>query len=77
MDIVYHPGTNGSDPWVEFYPYTPSATAGYAFVAIFGISTIVHFVLMFPFRAAYFIPLILGGICMATASFPFQKKFQR
>ncbi|KAJ6012266.1 hypothetical protein N7522_002621 [Penicillium canescens] len=65
MDIVYHPGVNGSDPWVEFYPYTPSASAGYAFVAIFGISTIVHLVLMFPFRAAYFIPLVLGGICEA------------
>ncbi|CAG8305065.1 unnamed protein product [Penicillium salamii] len=63
MDIVFHPGQNGSDPWVEFYPYTPSATAGYAFMAIFGISTLAHIILMFPFRAAYFIPLILGGIC--------------
>ncbi|KAJ5098760.1 hypothetical protein N7532_005761 [Penicillium argentinense] len=63
MDIVYHPGVNGSDPVVEFYPYTPSATAGYAFMALFGIATIVHTVLTIPFRAAYFIPLILGGIC--------------
>ncbi|KAJ5107354.1 hypothetical protein N7456_004029 [Penicillium angulare] len=63
MDIVYHPGVNGSDPWVEFYPYTPSASAGYAFMAIFGISTIVHIILTIPFRAAYFIPLVLGGIC--------------
>jgi hypothetical protein len=63
MDIVFHPGKNGTDPWVEFYPYTPSATAGYAFMGIFGVSTLVHIVLMFPFRAAYFIPLVLGGIC--------------
>ncbi|KAJ5373303.1 RTA-like protein [Penicillium concentricum] len=63
MDIVYHPGKNGTDPWVEFYPYTPSATAGYAFMGIFGVSTLAHIVFMFPFRAAYFIPLILGGIC--------------
>ncbi|CAG8947480.1 unnamed protein product [Penicillium salamii] len=63
MDIVFHPGQNGSAPVVEFYPYTPSATAGYAFMAIFGISTLAHIILMFPFRAAYFIPLILGGIC--------------
>ncbi|KAJ5689925.1 hypothetical protein N7462_004317 [Penicillium macrosclerotiorum] len=63
MDIVYHNGTNGSSPWVEFYPYTPSATAGYAFMAIFGIATVVHLILTFPFRAAYFIPLLLGGIC--------------
>ena len=64
MDIVFHPGQNGTDPWVEFYPYTPSATAGYAFMGIFGLSTLTHIVLMFPFRAAYFIPLVLGGICM-------------
>jgi hypothetical protein len=64
MDIVFHPGQNGTDPWVEFYPYTPSATAGYAFMGIFGISTLAHIASMFPFRAAYFIPLILGGVCM-------------
>jgi hypothetical protein len=64
MDIVYHPGVNGSDPVVEFYPYTPSATAGYAFMAIFGLATIIHIVLTVPFRAAYFLPLILGGICV-------------
>lgn len=63
MDITYHPSVNGSKPWVEFYPYTPSATAGYAFMALFGISTVIHFILMIPFRAAYFIPLVLGGIC--------------
>ena len=67
MDIVFHPGKNGTDPWVEFYPYTPSATAGYAFMGLFGVSTLVHIVLMFPFRAAYFIPLVLGGICTKIA----------
>ncbi|KAF4177570.1 hypothetical protein CNMCM8927_009393 [Aspergillus lentulus] len=63
MDFTFHNGTNGSSPWVEFYPYTPSASAGYAFMSIFGIATVVHIILMFPYRAAYFIPLILGGIC--------------
>ncbi|KAF4210721.1 hypothetical protein CNMCM8980_005027 [Aspergillus fumigatiaffinis] len=63
MDFTFHNGTNGSSPWVEFYPYTPSASAGYAFMSIFGVATVVHIVLMFPYRAAYFIPLILGGIC--------------
>ncbi|KAF7125540.1 hypothetical protein CNMCM5793_001779 [Aspergillus hiratsukae] len=63
MDFTFHNGTNGSSPWVEFYPYTPSDTAGYAFMAIFGIATVVHIILMFPYHAAYFIPLILGGIC--------------
>ncbi|KAL5356083.1 RTA1 like protein-domain-containing protein [Aspergillus floccosus] len=65
MDFTFHPGTNGSDPWVEFYPYAPSAPAGYAFIVIFGLITVVHIFLMFPFRAAYFIPLIIGGICEA------------
>lgn len=63
MDFTFHPGTNGSSPWVDFYPYVPSRTAGYAFMALFGISTVAHFVLMFPYRAAYFIPLLLGGVC--------------
>lgn len=60
MDIVYHPGVNGSDPVVEFYPYTPSRSAGFAFLALFGIATIVHIILTIPFRAAYFIPLVIG-----------------
>ncbi|CAG8209591.1 unnamed protein product [Penicillium nalgiovense] len=63
MDIDFHPGVNGSDPYVVFYPYTPSETAGYAFMAMFGVMTIAHIVLMFPYRAAYFIPLVLGGVC--------------
>ncbi|OQD71574.1 hypothetical protein PENPOL_c001G08336 [Penicillium polonicum] len=63
MDIDFHPGVNGSSPYVNFYPYTPSATAGYAFMAMFGVATLFHLVLMFPFRAAYFIPLVLGGVC--------------
>ncbi|KKK22836.1 hypothetical protein P175DRAFT_0506253 [Aspergillus ochraceoroseus IBT 24754] len=63
MDFTFHPGTNGSAPWVEFYPYYPSLGAGYAFTAIFGIATLVHLALMFPYRAAYFIPFFIGGIC--------------
>ena len=38
-------------------------------MALFGIATIVHFALMFPFRATYFIPLVLGGVC-TSISFP-------
>lgn len=63
MDIDFHPGVNGSSPYVNFYPYTPSDTAGYAFMAMFGVTTLFHLVLMFPFRAAFFIPLVLGGVC--------------
>ncbi|KAL5044559.1 hypothetical protein BDW71DRAFT_98079 [Aspergillus fruticulosus] len=63
MDFTFHPGVNGSSPWVEFYPYNPSLPAGYAFMAIFGVATLIHLVLMIPYKAAYFIPFILGGIC--------------
>lgn len=72
MDFQFHPGVNGSAPYVDFYPYTPSATAGYAFMAIFGLATLVHFVMMFPYRAAYFIPLVIGGICASNPSLPYQ-----
>lgn len=65
MDFTFHNGTNTTDPWVEFYPYTPSRSAGYAFVALFGILTLIHSILIFPYRAAYFIPLIVSGICKA------------
>ncbi|KAL4941960.1 hypothetical protein BDV06DRAFT_235693 [Aspergillus oleicola] len=63
MDFTFHPGVNGSDPYVDFYPYNPSQSAGYAFMAIFGIATVAHFALMFPYKAAFFIPFVLGGIC--------------
>jgi hypothetical protein len=69
MDIDFHPGVNGSSPYVDFYPYTPSATAGYAFMAMFGIATVSHFVLMIPYRAGYFTPLFLGGVCTFPRSF--------
>jgi hypothetical protein len=72
MDIVYHNGTNGSSPWVEFYPYTPSASAGYAFMGLFGVATLAHFVFIFLFRAPYFLPMIIGGICTTNKQISLQ-----
>ncbi|EED17847.1 RTA1 domain protein, putative [Talaromyces stipitatus ATCC 10500] len=46
----------------DLYPYNPSKTAGWVFVVIFGIGAAVHFVLMFPLRAWFFIPFILGCV---------------
>jgi hypothetical protein len=46
----------------DLYPYNPSNIAGWVFVVIFGIGAVVHFVLMFPLRAWFFIPFILGCI---------------
>lgn len=44
----------------NLYGYDPSKSAAYAYVAFFTLSALAHFVCMFPFRAAFFIPLIIG-----------------
>ncbi|KUL90365.1 hypothetical protein ZTR_01994 [Talaromyces verruculosus] len=46
----------------DLYPYNPSKVAGWVFVVIFGIGAAAHFILMFPLRAWFFIPFILGCI---------------
>lgn len=46
----------------ESYPYHPSKAAGWAFVGLFAGSTAAHTILMFPYRSAFFIPMIIGGI---------------
>ncbi|GME56371.1 putative RTA1 domain protein [Neofusicoccum parvum] len=46
----------------DLYPYNPSAAAGYAFVVLFGIGGAVHLVFVWPLRAWFFIPLILGCV---------------
>jgi hypothetical protein len=50
----------------DLYPYNPSGTAGWAFVVLFGIATLVHLTWIFPLRAWFFIPFILGCIGMAS-----------
>ncbi|KAJ8112561.1 hypothetical protein OPT61_g5097 [Boeremia exigua] len=42
------------------YPYNPSETTAYAFVAMFAIAGLLHFILMFPYRAWFPIPMIIG-----------------
>ncbi|KAJ4347283.1 uncharacterized protein N0V89_011223 [Didymosphaeria variabile] len=44
----------------DLYPYRPSATAGYAFVALFGLGGLVHLCMLIPLRAWFFIPFVLG-----------------
>jgi hypothetical protein len=46
----------------DLYPYTPSATAGYAFLVMFAIGGLTHFVMMIPLRSWFFIPFILGCV---------------
>lgn len=44
----------------DLYPYNPSETAAYAFVAMFTIAGFTHLALMFPHRAWFPIPMIIG-----------------
>lgn len=46
----------------DLYPYNPSATAGWAFVVMFGIGGLFHFIEMFRLRAWFFIPFLFGCI---------------
>jgi len=50
----------------DLYPYNPSETAAYAFVAMFAIAGCTHLVLMFPYRAWFPIPMIIGTASMCT-----------
>ncbi|KAL2007578.1 hypothetical protein VTN00DRAFT_9016 [Thermoascus crustaceus] len=38
----------------------PSQNAAYAYIVLFGVATAIHFILMFVFRAAFFIPMVIG-----------------
>lgn len=56
----------------DLYPYTPSASAGYAFLALFAIGGFMHLVMLFPLRSWFFIPFVLGcaGESLAYHIFP-------
>ncbi|KAM0433437.1 hypothetical protein ACHAPT_004317 [Fusarium lateritium] len=45
----------------DLYPYNPAQPPAYAFLALFGIAAALHFILMFPYRAAFPIPMIIGS----------------
>ena len=61
MDPIIEEKPNG-DIHVIYFLYNPSKAAGWAFLVLFGVATLAHFILMFPFRSAFFIPLIIGGL---------------
>lgn len=63
------------DGKVLYYPYTPSRAAGLTFVVLFAAITIAHTAGMFYFRARFFIPLILGGVCKLKNIFGLSPKY--
>lgn len=44
----------------QLYPYNPSETTAYGFTAMFAIAGFAHLVLMFPYRAWFPVPMIIG-----------------
>ncbi|KAF5593747.1 7-aminocholesterol resistance [Fusarium pseudoanthophilum] len=60
-DGPYGPVVNGTQ--IVFFEYLPNKPAAISFVVLFGIATFAHLVFLFIFRAWFFIPFILGGIC--------------
>ena len=48
------------------YYYNPSEAAAIVCIALFGISTMLHIFQLLRKRTWYFIPFIIGGLCMST-----------
>lgn len=51
------------DGKVLYYPYTPSRAAGFIFMALFAVVTIIHIAGVRRYKTNYFTPMVLGGIC--------------
>ncbi|SPJ81554.1 related to 7-aminocholesterol resistance protein [Fusarium torulosum] len=60
-DGPFGPVVNGTQ--IVFFEYLPSKPAAISFVVLFGIVTLAHLVFLFIYRAWFFIPFVLGGIC--------------
>lgn len=71
MDPIIDIKPNGTIHAV-YYTYQRSIPAAWTFVFLFAIATITHLVLVFPFKAAYFLPLIIGGINTPTTGSHFR-----
>lgn len=71
MDPIIETDADGNVTGAIYFLYNPSKPAAWTFVVLFAGATIVHFILMFPFRAAFFVPLVIGGISKAAQASPF------
>ncbi|KAF1354543.1 hypothetical protein EJ07DRAFT_132315 [Lizonia empirigonia] len=61
--MLYHRYQRREDGYADqpLYPYNPSDTAAYAFVAMFSTAGFLHLALIFPYRAWFPIPMIIGS----------------
>lgn len=67
-DGPYGPVVNGTQ--IVFFEYLPNKPAAISFVALFGMATLAHLIFIVIYRAWFFIPFILGGICKHASHFP-------
>ncbi|RGP74591.1 hypothetical protein FSPOR_1168 [Fusarium sporotrichioides] len=61
QDGPFGPVVNGTQ--IVFFEYLPNKPAAISFVTLFGIVTLAHLIFIFIYRAWFFIPFVLGGIC--------------
>lgn len=57
----FGPVVNGTQ--IVFFEYRPNEPAAFTFIALFGLATLAHIVYVFMYRAWFFIPFVLGGVC--------------
>jgi hypothetical protein len=60
MDTSLIPRDSASD--FQYYYYEPSVVAAIIFVALFGITTLLHIFQMLKSRTWFMIPFVIGGI---------------
>lgn len=70
MAEQYRPSLNDPNVWVP-YRYHPSRVAAIVFVVAFAVTTLLHAFQMCKRGTWYFIPLVVGGICMHLRRLPF------
>jgi hypothetical protein len=63
MAEPYRPSLDDPSVWVP-YRYQPSKVAAIIFVVAFAATTLLHAFQVCKRRTWYFIPLVVGGICM-------------
>ena len=66
MVEVQRPSLEDPNIWVP-YRYHPSKIAAIVFIAVFGLTTLLHILQVFKRKTWYFIPLVVGGICMCIS----------
>jgi hypothetical protein len=66
--------SNSDTPHFKFYHYDPSLAGACVFAVLFGLSTLWHLILIIKHRTWYFIPVVVGGICVFSLFFPTRPK---